>query len=311
MQLSTFFEARVFEQDLPAAILGDKKPDWAVLENYTIQEINEKIEWRWYWYLEYCKKVELNGLVEDMFDSAEKPLEYIYRTVQYKMFDTTTDNRWGSGGIYNYDLLLYKDGSADLIYRHFDEGQPYTLLREMHLVLNAEELSRIEATLTEWDFKSIPTWNPEEPLGVDGETTYILGQAWNSYPHLASMWCAGERYGIYHIRTAFEEIVRAHEPESVFDAFLDGEVTVSDDEAARYIGEFYPEGKGRKGNGYAYLHIVSDENLELLLRTPTSYTIIANGENGLYVYYTGSITEEPDDPYNALNHDEITWLLYK
>lgn len=51
----------------------------------------------------------------------------------------------------------------------------------------------------------------EEFQGSDGETTYIFGtDGWE--PHLASMWCATERYGVYHIRTALEKIANAHMP---------------------------------------------------------------------------------------------------
>ncbi|MBQ4598673.1 MAG: hypothetical protein IJB19_02040 [Clostridia bacterium] len=293
---------KVFAQDLPSVILGDNKPDWAYADYYSLQEINAKIEQRWRWYTNHCKKVSLSALAEDVFDTAEKPLEYVYRTVQYKMFDTITDNRFASGGIYNYDLCLYKDGTAELVYRHYDEGSPYVLLREMRIALDSEEQARIEATLSEWDLNSIPTWNPEEPLGVDGETTYILGT--NGYDtHLASMWCAGDRYGIYHIRTALEETVRAHEPESIYDAFLAGEAPVTHNGTDRYAAEFYPDGKNQKGNGYAYLDVTGDATPELHLRTPTSYTVIASDADGLYVYYTGS-----DNPYDT---NEMVWLLYK
>lgn len=270
--------------------------------NYLLYIFLEKNEQRWRWYTNHCKKVSLSALAEDVFDTAEKPLEYVYRTVQYKMFDTITDNRFASGGIYNYDLCLYKDGTAELVYRHYDEGSPYVLLREMRIALDSEEQARIEATLSEWDLNSIPTWNPEEPLGVDGETTYILGT--NGYDtHLASMWCAGDRYGIYHIRTALEETVRAHEPESIYDAFLAGEAPVTHNGTDRYAAEFYPDGKNQKGNGYAYLDVTGDATPELHLRTPTSYTVIASDADGLYVYYTGS-----DNPYDT---NEMVWLLYK
>ena len=272
------------------------------LTTISLQEINAKIEQRWRWYTDDCKKVSLNALAEDVFDTAEKPLKYVYRTVQYKMFDTITDNRFASGGIYNYDLCLYKDGTAELVYRHYDEGSPYVLLREMRIALDSEEQAHIEATLSEWDLNSIPTWNPEEPLGVDGETTYILGT--NGYDtHLASMWCADDRYGIYHIRTALEETVRAHEPESIYDAFLAGEAPAAYNGTNRYAADFYPDGKNQKGNGYAYLDITGDAIPELHLRTSNSYTVIANGADGLYVYYTGS-----DSPYDT---NEMVWLLYR
>lgn len=272
-------------------------------DRYTIQQINEKIEQRWQWYLDDCEKVSLSGLAEDVFADTEKPLQHVYRTVQYKMFDTVTDNRLGSGGIYNYDICLYEDGTAELIYRHFDEGYPYVLLREMRFELNNEELARIETTLTEWDFENIPTWNPEEQTGMDGETTYILGT--DGYTsHLASMWCAGKRSGIYHIRTALEEIVRAHEPESVYDAFLSGEMPVAYNGTDCYIAEFYPNGKNQKGNGYAYLDVIGDTDPELHLRTPTSYTVIANGADGLYAHaYT-----DADEYY--LNGAKITKAEY-
>ncbi|MBQ9134115.1 MAG: hypothetical protein IJX64_06240 [Clostridia bacterium] len=305
-------------------LLQDYVSGTTSLDYYTIQQVNEKIERRWKQYLNHCEEISLSGLAEDVFDSAEKPLQYVYRTVQYKFFDTITDNRVGSGGIYNYDLCLYEDGTAELIYRHFDEGDPYVLLREMRIALDSEEQSRIEATLSEWDLANIPTWNPEEPLGVDGETTYILGT--DGYtPHLASMWCAGERYGIYHIRTALEEIVRAHEPESVYDAFLSGEMPVTYDGADCYVTEFYPSGKNQKGNGYAYLDVIGDEDPELLLRTPSSYTVIANSEDGLCVhayadtdeYYLSDtkVTKEEYEkqtaPYLSVDSDEIVWLLYR
>lgn len=194
----------------PAEILGELKPDWASVEYYTIQEINEKMERRWNGYLRYCEKMELDGLCDDVFVNSEKPLKYVYRTVQYVMFDVIYEARYAKGGIHNYDVYLYEDGSAEMVYRHgLEDGKEYIIDTDIRFELSAEELARFEITLGEWDFENIPTWNPEEPMGFDGETTYMMGTDGRDR-HLATMWCSTDRYGIYHIRSAMEQIVSEH-----------------------------------------------------------------------------------------------------
>ena len=71
------------------------------------------------------------------------------------------------------------------------------------------EVSKLQALLDIWDFDHIPTWNPAEFSGFDGETTTVFTQGLGHH-NLTSMWSATERDAVYHIRKAIEEIVRDH-----------------------------------------------------------------------------------------------------
>ena len=267
-------------QDGSESALCDREP------NANLLETNQKIEQRWSFYRNQCEKIPLDPYASDVFDNTEKKLSHVYRTVQYVMFDTVTDNRFSSGGVYNYDLYLYEDGTAELLYRHYNEGDPYALWRELRIVLCEEELASVRAVLAEWPHTEIPTWDPKAPTGMDGEGTYIFGSdGWNE--HLAYAWCSTPGNGVYHIRTAMEQIVRAHEPEGIFDAFLCGEERVRDGDEMRDIASFFAEKKGTLGNGYAYIDSDSDGQIELHLRTLFAYDVISyDPEYGLYVSYS-------------------------
>ena len=71
------------------------------------------------------------------------------------------------------------------------------------------EVQKLTTLLDVWDFDNIPTWNPEEISGFDGETTTVFTKGLGHH-NLTSMWSASERDAVYHIREAIEEIVRDH-----------------------------------------------------------------------------------------------------
>ena len=190
----------VFEYDRPPAILGDRMPLSCQKESYTFEEIAKNTEHQWQMYSDRCSAAGL----ETYFNIKHAPdVRTFYRCMQSVAFDEKS-----ADGLYVYDLIQYRDGTAALRFRHlYDHQYPqYTLEQDTTIPLTAEETETILHVFEEEDFENIPTWNPEEYTGFDGETTFVHGDS----EHLIAMWCAGEQYGIYKIRTAFENIVKNH-----------------------------------------------------------------------------------------------------
>ncbi len=187
----------VYEYDRPPAILGDRLPAACRKESYTFDEIADRTEHQWQKYSALCSAADL----ESHFNNPD--VSAFYRCMQSAAFDNQ-----GADGLYVYDLIQYRSGTAALRFRHLYSSRypQYELDQEETIPLTAEETTAILRVFEEEDFENIPTWNPEEYAGFDGETTYVLG----SSEHLIAMWCAGEQYGIYKIRKAFEDIVKKH-----------------------------------------------------------------------------------------------------
>lgn len=175
-----------------------------------IQPLNKNIEFAWTHYTIKCEWAGLDALCNDIFANAEKPLKYVYRSMQYVTFDVVYEDGFADGGIHNYDVYIYEDGTAEMVYRHgLEEGKTYIIDTDIRFEMTAEEIALFENTVNTWDFENIPTWDPEVPIGMDGEITYILKtDDWSR--HLAARWCASEDSGVYHIRTVMEEIAKAH-----------------------------------------------------------------------------------------------------
>ena len=128
--------------------------------------------------------------------------------------------------------LYYKNAKKRALTMSYDDGQRHDLrlldifnahgIRgSFHLnsglfggsKLTAEEVSTVVNVMIEQDFANHPTWNPEERTGFDGSSTDIFaagnfGNGWEA--HLISMWEPEEKHPHYHIRTAIENLVRAH-----------------------------------------------------------------------------------------------------
>ena len=155
-----------------------------------------------------------------MRSASEKSRTFI-RCMQRVSFDITRDEKTYDG-FYVYDLLLEKDGSGTLYFYHLDDKDylpdhyTYRVIQQETIPLTAEEGASLKALMVEWDFVDQPTWNPEEYMGFDGSTTYvyatgIIGGEDRRYgTNLIVMWESGEKYPHYHIRTAIENLVRAH-----------------------------------------------------------------------------------------------------
>lgn len=162
-------------------------------------------------YNNYCNKLGLDAFCEDVFESTDKQIEYFYRTIQFVMFDVVEENHFAKSGIYNYDVCLYKDGTAEMIYRHgVEDGKVYVIDNTMRFELGENELTVLNGIFSECDFENLPTWNPQEPQGSDGETTYVFGTN-RLFGHLAARWCAPPEDGVYKIRNIMEQLLRAHE----------------------------------------------------------------------------------------------------
>lgn len=212
-------EGRLFyPQDSPEVILDGKMPDYCYKEHYSFDEIENKIESKWDIYANFCYEADLESHISFMYAKDEEgnyKTTGFYRVIQDMSFDVLKieDGREiAYYGTYVYDICFLSDGSGTLHYRHyiFETFPKLTLDQEETVILSPEDVSRLQETIEINNFYEIPTWNPEEFLGSDGESTYILGfdasQYWN--PHLAAMWGAAPRYGIYQIRTAVETLVR-------------------------------------------------------------------------------------------------------
>ena len=212
-----------YEQDFPAAILGDKLPSSCYLDYYSPEEIERRNNLEWEFYGEHCDRA---GLTTDPFISdyycelyeqgRHKELDGAIRCIQSVSFDTVTKGETEADdvvyhGTYVYDIYVHTDGTGVLYFYHFnaDSYPRYTAWQTEVITLSPTETATLQALLDEWDFVNIPTWNPAELSGFDGETTtvYVAGLG---HSNLTSMWSASERDAVYHIREAIEEIVRSH-----------------------------------------------------------------------------------------------------
>ncbi len=212
-------EGRLFyPQDSPEVILGGKMPDYCYKEYYSFDEIQREIELKWDEYENLCYGANLeshNAFHYAKNEDGDYTTAAFYRIIQDVAFDTFEKENgyvYAYTGTYVYDICFLKDGSGILHYRHYVlEKYPNRRLDQEETVnLSAEEVARLRAVLKANSFYEIPTWNPEERSGSDGEDTYILGfdasQYWSL--HLVAMWGAAPQYGIYQIRTAVETLVR-------------------------------------------------------------------------------------------------------
>ncbi len=178
----------------------------------TVQTLNEKFNRRMSSYHDQCKWARLDAFCDDVFENAEKPIEHVYRALQRVAFDVVEEDGFAKGGIYNYDIYFYEDGTAEMVYRHgLEDGssRSYVFDKNVRFEMNTDEINTLKSVFEEYDFESIPTWNPEEPSGLDGETTYIYGRRGVS-GHLATRWSAPEDDAVYKIRSVMEQIVSTH-----------------------------------------------------------------------------------------------------
>ena len=209
----------VYEHDTPFSILGGKLPDYCYLEYYSPEDLANKNFIEWQNYVEYCERAGSaaipylsNHYTELREQVRHQDVECIIRCLQHMSFDIITEQGGAIHGVYFYDIYIYKDGTATLLFYHYELTFPfYTLIQTEKIQLSATEGKALTELLNEWDVNNIPTWNPENYIaGNDGEGTYILinGTGYNN--KLITMWESTERHGIYHIRKAIEELVRSH-----------------------------------------------------------------------------------------------------
>ena len=213
----------VYEQDLPTAILGDKLPSYCYLEYYPPEEIERMNNLQWEFYARFCDRAGMTSdpLVSDYYcdlyeQGRHEEIDGVIRCMQSVSFDTEVGDPNDEGytahhGAYTYDIYVFNDGSGILFFTHFntDIHPRFAVWQTEEITLSKAEVDTLKNLLDEWDFKNIPTWNPEEFSGFDGENTYVYTKGLG-HDNLISMWQSTERYGIYHIREAIEEIVRNH-----------------------------------------------------------------------------------------------------
>ncbi len=202
----------VLPQDLPTSILGDALPKHCYLDYYSEEEIVRRSTLKWDYYSQMVAYSCLGELTAT--DPEGRPSVSQLRCIHDVTFDTVVVGEYGYNGMYVYDLYVYEDGTGSLYFYHFSDkdlkiNKAYTLLQEEVIPLNTMTVTAIADMLTEWDFVNQLAWNPEEFSGMDGATTNLQSSgAWGD--GFISMWEPTARYPHYHIRTAIEEIVRAH-----------------------------------------------------------------------------------------------------
>ncbi len=213
----------IYEQDLPSAILGDKLPSYCYLDYYTPEEIERRNNLEWEFYSSGCDRagVTSDPFVSDFYcelyaEGRHKEVEGAIRCIQDVAFDTVVEDPENEDytvhhGSYYYDIYVFTDGTGILFFTHYntDAYPRYTAWQKEEISLSVAEVAKLQTLLNDWDFKSIPTWNPEEFSGFDGETTTVFTKGLG-HNNLTSMWSASKRDAVYHIREAIEEIVRAH-----------------------------------------------------------------------------------------------------
>ena len=200
----------LMEKDQPSTVLNGKLPDYCYLDYYSAEEISKKNEILRNMFAEYCYSTNLPSYEQKMTECYQNGGSF-YRCIQYVTFDTVNQStHLAQNGLYTYDLQIYADNTGTLTYRHLihETAWTYTLEQEETVALSPTEVSRIKDVIVASDFENIPTWNPEEFRGVDGNTTFIMGGRSAFDSHLISMWEPSKHYGIYQIRTAIEDIVR-------------------------------------------------------------------------------------------------------
>ena len=213
----------VYEQDFPTAILGDALPSYCYLDYYSPEEIERRNNLEWEFYGEYCSRA---GIPTDPFTSdfycdlyaqgRHKEVDGAIRCIQSVSFDTEEGDPEDEDyrihhGAYFYDIYVFTDGTGVLFFTHFntDVYPRYAVWQKEEIKLSVIEVQKLTTLLDVWDFDNIPTWNPEEFSGFDGETTTVYTNV-SGHHNLTSMWSASERDAVYHIREAIEEIVRDH-----------------------------------------------------------------------------------------------------
>ena len=209
----------VLDKDLPTAIVGDHLPPECYLDFYSPEEILENNLREWNGYYSACNGVNIPHAT--LMRSASEKARTFIRCMQRVSFDIDRDGK-SYDGYYVYDLLLEEDGSGTLYFYHLDDkdylpdNYTYRIIQQETIALTAEEGNALRALLVEWDFVNQPTWNPEEYMGFDGTTTFVyatglIGGEDRLYgTNLIVMWEPTSRNAHYHIRTAIEDLVRAH-----------------------------------------------------------------------------------------------------
>ena len=212
-----------YPHDLPSAILGNQLPEECYLDYYPPEEIERRNNLQWEFYGEDCSRA---GIPTDPFTSdfycdlyaqgRHKEVDGAIRCIQSVSFDTEEGDPESEDytihhGSYFYDIYVFTDGTGVLFFTHFntDVYPRYAVWQKEEIKLSVIEVQKLTTLLDVWDFDNIPTWNPEEVSGFDGETTTVFTKGLGHH-NLTSMWSASERDAVYHIREAIEEIVRDH-----------------------------------------------------------------------------------------------------
>lgn len=206
----------VLDKDLPAALLGDALPSRYLIENADPARLAKHTELECRLYAELCASL---GLPPENAARLDDPtVKDTYRCLVYCSFGVMvrdsappidlpalTDSC--EDAVVSYDLVVYEDGTGTLtvgVYRWNSQTYPQYALVEgtaRTASIPADEITAFENLLTAYDFDNIPTSNPAEQDGLDGDTTYF-----SDGRHLIAHWEPSPYFGIRHFRTALERM---------------------------------------------------------------------------------------------------------
>ena len=145
-------------------------------------------------------------------DRVKDNVTEFYRILHRVAFDYTNEKGHEKcGALYLYEITVFKDGTGTLRFAHIDENAPFEDIppnQDETVSLTKEETDSFLKVIEERNFYSLPSYNPEDSMGLDGYTTYVFGDN-GEKTHLIKHWVASERYDIYHIRKAVEELTKS------------------------------------------------------------------------------------------------------
>lgn len=198
----------LLEKDLPENLLEGRLPYNADPNYITGNNIFKSSLYAW---SEYDARLALYSIDRGM-NRVKDNVTSFYRVLHSVAFDYTNDKGHEMcGALYLYEITVYADGKGSLRFAHIDEIAPRDNLppnQDETVELTETEVNNFLKVIEERNFYSLPTNNPEESVGLDGYTTYVFGDN-GEKTHLIKHWVASERYDIYHIRKAVEELTKS------------------------------------------------------------------------------------------------------
>lgn len=199
----------LLEQDRPEKLLGGKYPyDNDPHYKTGLDSFRNGLR-AWADYEAYLYLTLLDRGVDRVKDNVKS----YYRVLYWKAFDYTNDKGHEMcGACYVYEITVFDDGTGELRFVHVDETAIYKELppnQDETVSLTKEETDSFLKVIEERNFYSLPSSHPEDStMWLDGDMTFVFGDNGEN-SHLIKHRCPSERYDIYHIRKAVEELTKS------------------------------------------------------------------------------------------------------